>query len=360
MKMRTVSLLFACQLLLVLGCQPSGPQMEIHAYLERQVDSGFFSGVVLVAHEDEPVLELAFGMADRNHGVPNQMETKFNLGSMNKMITAVAILQLVESGQLDLEDTILDYLPDYPNLEIASQVTIHQLLTHTSGLGTFFNQRYLDMPKSQIRTLDDYLPLFVDQPLGFEPGSDAAYSNAGYLVLGLIIEEISGMSYYDFVEQNIFQTCGMTHSGYYQVDEIVENLAVGYTRQIPGVEGLSGNVTMLPGRGSSAGGGYSTAGDLLLFSVCIMEDQLLNDASMALMMTPHSQLEAAGLTFDYGYGVMLLQQNGRPVVGHGGGAPGICSNLDLFPTLGYTVVVLTNSDDDCRPVRLEIRRILTE
>jgi D-alanyl-D-alanine carboxypeptidase len=351
--------LLACITLALIGCQPVSPEDEIQNFVEDSADLGFFSGVVLVAHEGDPVLELAYGLADRNFDVANQLDTKFNLGSMNKMFTAVAILQLVEAGELSLDNTIADVLPDYANPGVASQVTIHQLLTHTSGLGTFFNQRYADTPKDQIRTLEDYLPLFVDQPLQFEPGTEAAYSNAGYIVLGLVIQSASGVSYYDYVEQNIFQPCGMTESGYFQVDEIVPDLAVGYTYQVEGTEGLSSNVSSLPGRGSSAGGGYSTASDLLSFSQCLMSHQLLSYEMSEQMMQPYSRLDAAGLVFDYGYGVMLLDINHHPVIGHSGGAPGTCSTLDIYPDLGYTVVVLTNSDNDCRPMRSEIRLILT-
>lgn len=354
------ALILACLALMLASCQPSSPEAGIQAYLDQTAENGFFSGVVLIAHEGEPILEVAYGLADRNFGQPNTIETKFNLGSMNKMFTAVAVLQLVEAGEISLDDTIVDVLPDYPNPEIAGQVTIHQLLTHTSGLGDVFNERFEETPKDQIRTLEDYLLLFVDQPLQFEPGSRAAYSNAGYIVLGLIIEEVSGMSFYDYVLEYIFQPCGMADSGYYQVNEIVENMAVGYTWQISGIEGLSSNVTSLPGRGSSAGGGYATAGDLLRFSACLMENRLLSAEMTGLMMEPQSHLEAASLSFDYGYGIMLLQQNGRLIVGHSGGAPGVCSTLDIYPDLNYTVVVLTNSDDDCRPVRMEIRRVLTE
>jgi CubicO group peptidase (beta-lactamase class C family) len=354
------ALLVVCFGLALSGCQPSGPEAEITAYLDGLAANDSFSGVVLVARQDEPILDLAYGMANRNHQIPNGMETRFNLGSMNKMFTAVAILQLVEQGEIALDDTISQHLPDYPNQDVADRVTIHHLLTHTSGLGDIFTEAYLETPKDRYRALQDYLPLFVDQPLQFEPGTRAAYSNAGYVVLGLLIEEISGQSYYDYVRDDIFVPCGMTATDSYQVDQIAAGIAVGYTRQIEGPQGLSSNVYFLPARGSSAGGGYSTAGDLLRFSTCLMNYQLLSAELTELMLEAKTQLTAGHLTFEYGYGFMILESNQHPFIGHSGGSPGVCSTLDVFTDLGYTVVVLSNSDFDCRLVRMTIRQILTQ
>jgi CubicO group peptidase (beta-lactamase class C family) len=357
---RRAAILLVCIGLALSACQSSSLENEIMTYLDNMAANDFFSGVVLVAHQGEPILELAYGLANRIFQVPNTIETRFNLGSMNKMFTSVAILQLVEQGKISLDDEISLHLLDYPNHDLATKVTIHHLLTHTSGLGDIFTEVFLDTPKDGYRTVQDYLPLFVDQPLQFEPGSQAAYSNAGYIVLGLIIEEISGLSYYDYVRENIFKPCGMEDTDSYQVDQIAADIAVGYTRQIKCAEGLSSNVYFMPARGSSAGGGYSTAHDLLNFSTCLMEHQLLNEELTELMLENKVQLTAGDLTFEYAYGFMILENNQHLFVGHSGGAPGVCSSLDIFLDLGYTVVVLSNSDFDCRPVRKTIRQLLTQ
>ncbi|MGD8813388.1 MAG: serine hydrolase domain-containing protein [Anaerolineales bacterium] len=360
MNKKIVASIFLLIGLTLSGCNPSGPETEIAAYLEDLAEMDGFSGVALVAREGEPVLELAYGLANRDHDIPNQMDTKFNLGSMNKMFTAVAILQFVQQEKLDLEDTFLEYLPDYPNQEIARQVTIHHLLTHTSGMGDFFTEAYFESPKDRFRVLEDYLPLFVDQPLQFDPGSQFSYSNAGYLVLGLIIEEIAGHSYYDHVRESIFEPCGMEHTDSYAVDDVVPSIATGYTRLSMSGGLISSNVYFLPARGSSAGGGYSTAGDLLNFSNCLMNYQLLNTEYTQLLLEPKIEFPELGESVEYGYGIIVRTCNGFRVVGHSGGSLGVCSNLDIIPDLGYTVVVLTNGDFDCKAVRTEIREILTQ
>jgi len=177
-----------------------------------------------------PILKEAYGYASLAFEVPNRVDTKFNLGSMNKMFTGVAISQLAEKGNLSFDDRIIDHIPDYPNEEIAGKVTIHQLLTHTSGLGNYWTEEYMKTSKDRFRAVEDYLPLFVDQPLLFEPGTSWSYSNSGFMVLGLIIESITGQSYFDYVMENIYKPAGMINTDAYELDYIIPNLAVGYTR----------------------------------------------------------------------------------------------------------------------------------
>ena len=189
-----------------------------------------FSGVVLIAKDGKPFFHKAYGMANRDFAVPNRPDTKFNLGSINKVFTQVAIAQLAEKGKLSLSDTVRKHLPDYPS-PVADRITIQQLLTMTSGLGDFFGERYDATPKSRFRTLADFLPMFVNEPLLFEPGTSRSYSNAGYIVLGLIIEKVLAESYYDYVRQHIFLPAGMKDTDAYMQDAIVPNRAVGYTRE---------------------------------------------------------------------------------------------------------------------------------
>jgi CubicO group peptidase (beta-lactamase class C family) len=361
--MRTGILVFAALCLVLaslVGCNSSRVEGEIATMLDELAARDGFSGAVLVARDGEPLLEEAYGLASREYDVANQIDTKFNLGSMNKMFTAVAILQLVQQGELAVDDTIIDHVPGYPNQEVADQVTIHHLLTHTSGLGDFFTGEYTMASKSRFRALEDYLPLFVDRPLRFQPGDQRSYSNAGYVVLGLIIEEVAGQSYFDYVRENIYQPCGMANTDAYEADKVVPNLATGYSRSIAADGSLSKNLYFHPARGSSAGGGYSTVGDLLKFSHCLVKHELLSPELTDLLL--EGKVDSPGLDEDsqYGYGFRVLTVNGQRIVGHGGGAPGVCSNLDIFLDLGYTVVVLSNSDHDCHYVREEIREILSK
>jgi CubicO group peptidase (beta-lactamase class C family) len=326
---------------------PSTSAGEIEGGIRELATRGRFSGAVLIAWNEEPLLRVAYGLADRARALPNQVDTKFNLGSMDKMFTAVAIMQLAEQAKVALEDTIADHLPDYPNREVAGGVTIDQLLTHTAGLGDYSeSERYPEL-HDQIRGVGDYLPLFVDTPLGFEPGAQFRYSNSGYIVLGLIIEAATGQSYYDYVRQNIFEPSGMADTGAYELDADVPNLAKGYTRfdlAHNDLGELRDNSFLMPMRGGSAGGGFSTVDDLLRFRNALLDGRLLSPASTDLLLAGKVRM---GEHAQYAYGFIDREVEGQRIVGHGGGAPGICSLLNIYVDLGYTAIVLTNGDEDC-------------
>jgi len=298
--------------------EPKADEKELAAavkgFLEKQTKADEFSGVVLVAKGPRVLFEEAYGFADRDQEIPNRKDTKFNLGSINKIFTRAAIQQLARQGRLSLDDPIKRFLPDYPNAQAAEKVSVRQLLNMTSGIGDFFGDRYDATPKEKIRTLQDYLPLFADLPLEFEPGSSNKYSNGGYIVLGLIIEKLSGVDYYTYVRENIFKPCGMTDTDAFPRDAATPNLARGYTREGEAAGAVRVlNFATLPGRGSSAGGGYSTAADMLKFTMAVKDKKIyLPDAA-----------------------------NG---IGIAGGAPGINSALEWDPRSGYIVIVLTNFD----------------
>jgi len=324
------------------------------AFIEDLASRGELSGSALIARGDEPVWQLASGMADRDRDLPNLTDTRFNLGSMNKMFTAVAILQLMERGRLAVDDTISARLPDYPNPEVARAVTIHQLLTHTSGLGDAFTTRFEQDPHA-FRSNADYLPLFAGEPLLFDPGTEWSYSNAGYVVLGLIIERVSGQTYEDYVREHVFEPAGMLDTGAFDVEAEVPRGAIGYTTQdIRGNETgvLAANTPLMPGRGFAAGGDYSTTGDMLRFRNALLAHRLLSPASTDLLIT--GKVDVADHV-RYGYGFMDRDDAGRRVVGHTGGAPGVCSFLSIYVDTGYTVVVLSNSDAGCVAVLQDLR-----
>jgi D-alanyl-D-alanine carboxypeptidase len=319
---------------------------DVIAYIEPWVSNDEFSGVVLIAKDGVPILKEAYGLANRSFDVPNRVDTKFNLGSMNKMFTAVAILQLAEKGRLSVEDRIIDHVPDYPNEEVAKRVTIHHLLTHTSGLGDIFTHEFYETSSDRFRDVEDYLPLFVDAPLRFEPGAQFSYSNAGFMVLGLIIEKVTGQSYFDYVMENIYQPSGMINTDAYELDYAVPNLAVGYTKQ--GARFKNNYYTNLV-KGSPAGGGYSTVEDLLNFSKALLSHKLLSPEWTEMLFEGKVDVDSTSRHAKYAYGFLDIKVNDHRVVGHGGGAPGVCSNLDIYLDVGYTVVVLSNSDG-CFPI----------
>ncbi|HWC64535.1 MAG TPA: serine hydrolase domain-containing protein [Thermoanaerobaculia bacterium] len=298
------------------------------AWLSEASARGDFSGVVLLARGGRPFFRKAWGLADRDRKIPNRADTKFNLGSINKIFTQVAIGQLAAAGKLSLSDTIRRHLPRYP-APYADRVTIGQLVSMSSGMGDIFGPKFAALPKSRLRSLADYLPLFQDDPLRFEPGSRKEYSNAGYVVLGLIVEAASGEDYYRYVREHVFAPAGMKDTDSWAIDDDVPNRAIGYTRE---AGGLRPNADSHPARGSSAGGGYSTVDDLLKFDAALRGGRLLPPEWTAWIF---SRADAPS--------------PGAPLPTHGalaiaGGSPGVNAALDMELDGGATVVVLANLD----------------
>ncbi len=292
-----------------------------------------FAGVVLVARGDQVLLQRAWGLADRKAGTPVTLDTKFRLGSMNKMFTAVATLQLVQAGKLSLDGTVGQYLPGYPNADVA-KVTIRQLLTHSGGTGDIFGPEF-DRQRPSLRTHDDYVRLYGARGPDHPPGKEYRYSNYGFVLLGDIIEHASGQSYYDYVDGHVFAPAGMHDSGSLPEDVDVPGRAHAYTRGDDAGPWRDAADT-LPYRGTAAGGGYSTAGDLLKFARALQSGRLLSPALLAEATRNQSPW--------YGYGFMVAKVEGVPAYGHGGGAPGMNGELRIFPTLGEVVVALSNLD----------------
>jgi CubicO group peptidase (beta-lactamase class C family) len=312
---------------------------EWEAFLNQQAAEDKLSGVVLIAKDGKPIFKKAYGLADKSANTPNKADTKFNLGSMNKMFTAVSIAQLAEKGKLSFDDKVGKYLPDYPNQNVREKVTIHQLLTHTSGLGSFWNKKF-DERRASIKTVADYLALFADEPLLFEPGARFQYSNSGFVVLGAIIEKVSGQNYYDYVRQHIYKPVGMINSDAFEMTEKTANMAMGYTSEGQPSKTRKENSDSRPNRGGPAGGGYSTVEDLLKFAVALRENRLLSAKYTEMVTT--GKVKMGGNLYAYGFGDIRV--NGKRSFGHNGGAPGIASSLSIFPELGYTVIVMTNYD----------------
>ena len=303
---------------------------HLNALIDKQVADDSFSGAVMVARNGQPIFQRAVGLANKQRNAPNRIDTKFNLGSINKIFTKIAIFQLIEQGKLSLDDRLGKHLPDYPNKEAAAKVMIKHLLDMQSGIGDFFGPKFEATPKDRIRSIKDYLPLFDDQPLKFEPGTSRTYSNGGYVVLGAIIEKITGQSYYDYVRERIFKPAGMANTDSYETGANTPNLAEGYLRNEKG-ERVS-NVQMRPARGSSAGGGYSTAEDLLKFTIALKNNKLLNPEN----------------TRKFGGGL-----------GIAGGAPGINAALELDSASGYAIIVLSNyGPPSAENVSEQIRKLL--
>jgi CubicO group peptidase (beta-lactamase class C family) len=293
-----------------------------------------FAGAVLVARRGKVLLKDAWGRADRKAGVANTPATRFRIGSMNKMFTAVATLQLVEAHKLALDDPIGQHLRRYPNKEVAAKVTVRHLLTHTGGTGDIFGPEF-DQHRLGLREHRDYLKLYGSRGLNFEPGARFEYSNYGFVLLGALIEHVSGATYDDYVRDHIFRPAAMRSTGALPEAVEVPERAVGYLRLSP-ASAWEPNTYTLPWRGTAAGGGYSTVGDLLRFAQALGSGGLLSEATLAEATRPHQQ--------QYGYGFDVQGQGRLASYGHGGGAPGMNGELRVFPELGYVVVALSNLD----------------
>ncbi len=325
------------------------------AFLEELNSRDGFSGAVLIAKDGVPIFKKAYGYANRSFNVPNKVDTKFNLGSMNKMFTATAIMQLVEKGKVKFDGKIIDYVPDYPNKDVASKVTIHHLLTHTGGLGNYWTPEYMRASKDLYKEVDDYLPLFVNDPLLFEPGSQFSYSNAGFMVLGYIIEKVTGKNYFDYVRENVYKPAGMINTDAYENDYVVPNLAIGYTRMQARPGEMKNNLFLHVVKGGPAGGGYSTVEDLLSFANALMSNKLLSKKNREMMTTGKIQTDRHIM---YCYGFRDRIENGHHIIGHTGGFPGIAGYLGIFADLGYTVAVLSNVDNGTSEPVLFIEELL--
>jgi len=253
------------------------------------------------------------------------------------MFTATSILQLVQAGKLKLTDPFGKYVTDYPNKDVSGKVTIHQLLTHTGGTGDIFGPDF-DQHRLELRTLDDYVKLYGARGLRFEPGSRWEYSNYGMLLLGVVIERVTGQSYYDYVAEHVYRPAGMTHTGSEPEDQTVPDRSVGYMRR----DGAwTPNTNTLPYRGTSAGGGYSTVGDLVRFAESLMSHKLLNAEYTNMLITGKVDVGNGQM---YAYGFEDGRKNGDGAVGHGGGAPGMNGELRIYPRSGYVIAVLANLD----------------
>jgi len=271
-----------------------------------------FSGVVLVAKNGEVQFEKAYGMASRRYEIANKPSTRFNVGSITKDFTKVATQQLAQAGKLKLDAPVIAYLSDYPNKDVAQKITIQQLLEHRSGLGDIFTPRYWERNAAQFRTLKDYIDFFASEPLEFEPGQGQRYSNYGYVVLGAIIEAVSGENYFDYVRKHVFEPAGMSSSGFFAPQEIVRDVAAGHTKRGPRgpLPAMAENTSL---RGPlPAGGSFSTARDLLNF------DRALRGGKLVKNPDPNA-----------------------PFIG-AGGSPGV--NAVIASDGTWTVVVVTNID----------------
>jgi len=315
--------------------QPGMSREEMAAaigrYLDEHAAHGDLSGTVLVAQGGDVLFRGAYGLAHRGFGIPNHLGTRFDLGSINKVFTHVAVARLLADGKLSLDDTVAHWLPDYPNREVAARVTVRHLVNHSSGLGDIFTDEYRASSKTLYRRPEDFFPLFASQSLLFEPGTSRQYSNAGFQVLGAIVAAASGMPYTEAIQTFVFDPAGMRDTAFIARDEPTRDVAVGYTTNTDEGE-LRNNLYRLPVVGSPAGSSFSTVDDLWRFVGALRAGELvpLEHAAWVLNGPEPGSGEDPAITFDH------------LGIGFGGGAPGVNATVEINGEL--LVVVLTNQD----------------
>lgn len=311
---------------------------EIKKFLDNLKPKDF-SGAILVAHKDSIIIKKVYGLSSIEYGIKNRVDTKFNIASITKMITAVATLQLYENGKVKLNKPIGEYLPDYPSKKVRDLVTIHQLLTHTSG-----NNNNLDYWKTnnlEYKNVSDFARLFEKDTLLSKPGTKYDYSASGFIILGLIIEKVSGLNYYEYVRKNIFSIAKMTNTSEIDIDAIVANKASGYTTFLQEDRSPRKNEYYLT-KASPAGFHYSTVEDLYKFSKALRSYKLLNKETTELMFEP----KVKGYNTNLGYGIDVDLRYNQTILGHSGGWYGVRGELIDFRNDNYTIVILSNIDDD--------------
>ncbi|MBP6750598.1 MAG: beta-lactamase family protein [Xanthomonadaceae bacterium] len=321
------------------------------AGLRRRVDAlaaeGRFSGTYLIARRGKVLAQGAYGLSNREgkHGRERKMtmDTRLRYASAGKMFTAIAVLQLVDAGKLSLDGSVGDYLPDYPNREVATRVRIRHLLAHTGGVGEigFWDSPELAAPgaflayRDRMRTHADYVAEHAMQPLQFEPGTRMAYSNFGYVLLGHIVEVVSRQPYERYLQRHLFAPAGMRRTGLAPETAHVADRARGYTwRDGRWIDTRD----LLPWSGSAAGGGYTTANDLFQFAQALQNGRLLSRERLA--DATRAQNEAGW----YGYGFVVVGQGPLRRYGHSGDFPGTNADVRIFPESGYVLIALSNMD----------------
>ncbi|WP_273832411.1 serine hydrolase domain-containing protein [Guptibacillus sedimenti] len=320
---------------------------ELQSLLSKITDNHHFSGAIAIFNSHE-ILETSSGYANRVEQQLNKVNTRFGIASGSKLFTAIGIAQLVEKGQLSFETKLCDCL-NVPFPHFNEKITIHQLLTHTSGIPDYFDEAVMEdfeelwtkTPMYLLKSLQGFLPLFQNDEMVAQPGEAFCYNNAGYIVLGLIIEQQTGMTFQHYVEENIFKPAGMNDSGYFSLDCLPQNTALGYIDEDDG--SWRTNTYAIPIMGGSDGGAFVTASDMVKLWESLIDFRLVNKGLTKELLTNHVDVkEGVG----YGYGVWINDQNGRVVKYHVMGYdPGVSFHSAYYPESGYKIAIPSNHGD---------------
>jgi CubicO group peptidase (beta-lactamase class C family) len=311
---------------------------KIDAVIQAYNDLGQFNGSVLVAERGKVIYKKGFGLANREWNIPNKPNTKFRLGSITKQFTSTLILQLAEQGKIDIQGKLSDYLPYYRK-DTGSQVTIHHLLTHSSGIPSYTSiPNFFEEISRDPYPVAEFVKKYCSGDFQFEPGSRYVYNNSGYFLLGAIIEEITGKTYEDVLDENIFHPLGMHDSGYDRHSPIIRNRASGYSNEFEGYTNAPYLDMSLP---YAAGSLYSTAEDLYIWDQALYTEKMLSAEMKELMFTPHIA--------NYGYGWGIRQKSlpdseeKLTSISHGGGINGFNTLIERLVDDKHLIVLLNNT-----------------
>lgn len=339
---------------------------KVAASFKGLCQSKQYSGTVLITMHGKIRFQGACGLASRGFSASNTISTKFNLGSIGKLFTIVSIAQLIEENKLSLNTQVKKVIPSWLPMKMGNQITVGQLLIHASGLGNFMQDKrwQLGADSGLYNTTNAYQPLVSDEKLLFKPGTSQSYSNSGYIILGKLIEKISGLSYKEYIQKNIFNPAGMHNTGIWPLDDIVKNRAVGYYYSCQKRNcKWKNNYFQAPYIGTSAGGAYSTVGDLFKFSQFLYHHQLLNkNFTKKILSTTVSRPSKKLIVKDYKIGDANIPETMRPygfagawntlgfavwknpvLLGHTGGTPGAGALLAMSPDNKYVIIILSNN-----------------
>ncbi|GAA0371567.1 serine hydrolase domain-containing protein [Bacillus horti] len=322
-----------------------------------------FSGVVIAKEKGEVLFEAGFGYANRAEETSNELRTRFGIASGCKLFTAISICQLVDAGKLSFDTKLKDCLDvSFPAFD--PNVTVHQLLTHSSGVPDYFDEEVMDdfedlwkqQPMYLLRELKDFLPLFQNEEMKGKPGEEFSYNNSGYILLGLIIEQQTGVSFTDYVEKNVFEPSGMENSGYFSMDRLPRHTALGYIDEEDGT--WRTNTYALPVKGGSDGGAYVTAPDMILLWEALLEHKLLSKKMTETLLQPHIVADEEEGEY-YGYGVWIEKRDNDIAKYHVMGYdPGVCFHSAFYPQTGLKVVVASNKGEGAYTVNNAIEEAL--
>jgi CubicO group peptidase (beta-lactamase class C family) len=336
---------------------------QLTKILNRSIEEHAFSGVISIRQQGRALYESAAGYADRSHKVENTLETRFGIASGTKFFTALAIGKLIEAGKLSFSTRLKDCLAlNFPRY--SPEITIGHLLTHTSGIPDYYDEDKItdfdnftvSLPWYALKGPRDYLAVFPDEPMKFAPGERFSYSNGGYILLGVVIEELTGLKYQEFVEQAIFKAVGMDRSGYFPFNKLPENTATGYVEE---EAGWRTNIYNLPIVGASDGGAYTTVKDVAALWEAFWDGKILSKELVEIYTRPHVKAETEGEHTYYGHGLWIHENgNGDREEYFSGCDAGVSFKSSVKRVKELQVTVISNTTDGAWPVLRDIATAL--